>query len=297
MKTDVLVPCLVAKISLKDLSKDLIDLDLVPNQLDSGIISSLSVKKFETNFRLPKRYSDQYATLTPMEGDKLYGNYRDKFSITKVCRKYVPFCIYKFKDSVEVERFTKFLDLTGNIYFIGKRNRVFFQIDFINNESTDRDNVGAIALDSCLQFKSILEDKDIALTTDEYKNYDLISLAKERKWHQKVVMVDMETKKIVHSFGEVPILIEEFFWQPQHSNRFNSGFRNCEFKYSQAIDGIKLLVPTLYKGLIESIDYKTLKEELMVLGIDIGSYDNYQKIFEDDNTPITDKDLEDLMFN
>lgn len=295
MKTDVLVPCLVAKISLKDLTQDLIDLDLVPNELDSGIISSLSTNKFKTIFRLPKRYSDQYATLTPIEGDKMYGNYRDKFSITKVCRRFVPFCIYKFKSDIEVERFTKFLDLTGNVYFIGKRNRVFFQIDFINNESTDRDNVGAITLDSCLQFKSILEDKDIVLTSKELRDYDLISLAKERKWNQKVVMVDMETKKIVHSFGEVPILIEEFFWQPQHSNRFNSGYRDCEFKYSQALDGQKVLVPTLYKAVVNSIDYRLLKEELTVLGMDIDSYDSYDTIIKENEQSMSYEEIMSFM--
>ena len=287
MKTDILVPCIVAKLSLENLTEDLINFDLVPNSLDSGIISSLSTKKFRTTFKLPKRYSDDYETICPMEGDKMYGSYRDKMSITKVAQRYVPFVIYKFKNKVEVDNFSKFLDEIGNDYFVATKNRLFIQVDFINNESTDRDNVGAIMLDSCLMFESIVEDKDIVLSTDEFKNYDLNSLAKKRKWHQRLVLVDLDTKKVVHNFGEVPILIEEFFWQPQHSNRYNSGFRNCEFKYSQALDGIKTLVPALHETIIASTDYSLLKEELLILGMDMDSYSNFKLTKEELNSDRT----------
>ena len=298
MLNNVLKTLWVAKINLnEDLSQELIDLELVPNTNDCFLISENTCTRMSAMFRRPG--ADEPTRIKPSCGSKFIGSFRDKGSITQVMKRYIPFVKYQCNNEIECERLIKALqEMRGeDTFYVCSDNIVFFQIDIIANPSTGRDNVSALVLQSCIELEGIFEDTMKEFTLEEVVNMNVEEVIQRRKHQHEVVMFDKETGKIVYSFGEVPILLEDYFWQPKHDNSLYCLSKNFSCTYSQFKDGVELLMPSLYKALTNSIDYSSIHEYCVLLGMEFleNNYSNEvieQEVAERENAEFaTEEDM------
>ena len=110
------------------------------------------------------------------------------------------------------------------------------------------------------------------LTVDETLNLDIVALADKYPCGFEMVLRDDENNlRVVYSFGEVPVMIEDFFWQPQHGNRFALKEKEISLNYNQARDCLKVLVPTLADCVVKSANFNSIKEDMLLLGLKIGT--------------------------
>lgn len=268
----VSVSTFVAKVNLEILSREEIELGLYPNINDCFMISEDFSNRMEVNFRKPKE--TDFTSMKPIEGDKLIGAFRDKGSVTGVMKRYIPVVDFKVRTVKEGERLiTALKEIRGEntpYKFFEDRLIVSFPIDIIANPSTGRDNVSALMLQSAMELKAILEGIEVAVDNlEEVGRMNLEEILEEREQSHVVNMLDITTGEIVYSFGEVPVLIEDFFWQPKHSNSIYCKEKYVSLNYHQAIDGMQILLSSLHKAMLNSLDYDRIKEHIMVLGLDI----------------------------
>ena len=253
-------PMLVAKISS----------DLIPDCFDGWepILNDCFLLSWEAKENLAVYYQGE--VVKPEEGSKFIGAYRDKGSISGVLSRYLPFCYYKLENQEEVANFCELLtNLNKGYYVKEEENTVVFQLDIIADVSVGRDNVTALLGQSCLDLKANIEGIDLGFTQEELDNLDIEELLDSRQWDHKVVIVDSVTKSIVHDFGECAILLEDYFWQPSHDNSLVAGEKEISFSYHQMKDGMAVLTPTLYKTFMSSIDFMSLKEDMLLTGIEV----------------------------
>lgn len=293
------------------LPKELVDMELVSNLNDCFLITEEFANNMETAFRVPKSYltrtemdrnfeeselleacegieynlnefsqkrlenlrrirTEGVSHVCPQAGDKLIGSNRDKGSVTKVMDKFAPVAKMKFDTVEETKRFFEFMLQIGKqpTYVSDTEFHIF--VDVLANPSTSRDNVGALALNSLMEWKAISEGTESILSPEEVLAIDLNELAKEYPCSFEVVMINTQFEE-VYSFGFVPMMIEDFFWQPQHGNEFVIKEKSVSLNYNQARDAIKVLAPTLAKVMVETADFKSVKEDMLLLGLEIGS--------------------------
>ena len=258
---------IVAKINLeKDLDPILKAFGFYPNINDCFLISSLFSERMTSDFIPPK---SETITISPIEGDKLIGTFRDKGSVTGVLRRCYLICKYRTKSSEEAKRLAKAISqINGGKVKIVNETIVTFPIDIVANPSTGRDNVLALTLQSCMEFKGILEDKTFEMSIDEVQNINIEEILNEREYSHDIDLMNMNGK-VLYTFKEVPILIEDFFWQPKHSNRFSLREKEVSLNYHQAIDGMQTIVPELYNTMLNSINIEKIKESILALGLEI----------------------------
>lgn len=279
---NVLRTMFVAKINLPEvLPQKLVDLELVPNTNDCFLVSKSTVKRMEVLFRIPGQ-KDLWR-MEPASGSKMIGSFRDKGSVTEVMDRYVPFVEYVCNNKVEADRLVEALKQMRDgedTFYIQQNNIVCFQIDIIANPSTGRDNVSALVLQSCLELEGILEDKPQEYTLKEIAQMNVIEVVKRRKHEHRVFMYDTVGKKVVYDFGTVPVMLEDFFWQPKHDNSLHCKEKEMSCTYSQFKDGIELLMPTLYKCLNKSLDYESIHEHCICLGMEFRENNYSNEILE-----------------
>lgn len=262
---DAIRPCLVAKI----------ESDRIPTQFqnwypilnDCFLIGEETINNFATNY-YDKNNGNHI--VKPSSGSKFIGAYRDKGSITGCLKRYLPFCQYQLNNLTEVNNFTDMLKAMNKEYKIIGENMIEFQLDIIADVSTGRDNVTPLILNSCLELTAIIEDRDIEMSIKEINAINIIDVVNSRKFDHVVIIRDMEQEgKIVYSFGEVGILLEDFFWQPSHDNKLCCGEKEISFNYHQSIDAMAVLAPTLYDVTIESLNYASISEDIILLGLEM----------------------------
>ncbi|MGL6098568.1 MAG: hypothetical protein ACRC0G_02970 [Fusobacteriaceae bacterium] len=255
------------------------NIGLVSNLNDCFLISKEFSNNCETIFKAPKSFIERnpesvdangLMNVCPIEGDKMIGANRDKGSITKVMDEYLPVIKFNFGDESVNKNFLNFISELGKNAFDITATGFSVFADVIANPSTTRDNVGALVLNSILEWKAIAENTEIKLTPSEVLALDIVELAKEYPCSHEVVIVDANMEE-VYSFGLVPVMIEDFFWQPQHGNRFCIKEKSVCMSYNQARDAIKVLCPTLGQVMLETADFQSIKEDMMLLGLAINN--------------------------
>ena len=296
MLNNVLKTLFVAKINLnEDLPQELIDLELVPNTNDCFLISENTCSRMSAMFRRPG--ADEPTRIKPSCGSKFIGSFRDKGSITQVMKRYIPFVKYQCNNEIECERLIKALkEMRGeDTFYVCSDNIVFFQIDIIANPSTGRDNVSALVLQSCIELEGIFEDTIKEFTLEEVVNMNVEEVIQRRKHQHEVVMFDKETGKIVYSFGEVPILLEDYFWQPKHDNSMYCMEKEFSCTYSQFKDGLETLTPYLYKALQNSLDYQSIHEHCILLGMEFKEDNFSNQLIENEERKFRRNSEEDML--
>lgn len=279
-------PMLVAKISS----------DLIPDCFDGWepILNDCFLLSWEAKENLAVYYQGE--VVKPEEGSKFIGAYRDKGSISGVLSRYLPFCYYKLENQEEVANFCELLtNLNKGYYVKEEENTVVFQLDIIADVSVGRDNVTALLGQSCLDLKANIEGIDLGFTQEELDNLDIEELLDSRQWDHKVVIVDSVTKSIVHDFGECAILLEDYFWQPSHDNSLVAGEKEISFSYHQMKDGMAVLTPTLYKTFMSSIDFMSLKEDMLLTGIEVQEMPDGLAVEINDYASVSNEDEDDLL--
>lgn len=277
MLNKVLRSLFVAKINLpEDLPQELVDLELFPNTNDCFLIHEETCNRMEVAFRKPKEVDLTY--MKPSCGSKLIGSFRDKGSITGIMKRYIPVVAYSVNNKIEAERLISALkQMRGENTFFRfdeKHMQVLFPVDIIANPSTERDNVSALILQSCIEIEGILEDTIKEYTLEEIVNMNVEEVIKRRKHEHQVFMLDVMDNSIVYDFGEVPILLEDFFWQPKHDNSLYCQEKEFSCNYHQFIDGLQTIIPEVYNSMINSLDYEAIHEYALLLGMKY-SEDNY----------------------
>lgn len=253
-------PLMVAKISS----------DLIPDCFEGWepILNDCFLLSWEAKENLAVYYQGEI--VKPKEGSKFIGAYRDKGSISGVLSRYLPFCYYKLNNEEEVANFTQMLSNLNKGFYVKKdENIVVFQLDIIADVSVGRDNVTSLLGQSCLDLKANIEGINLGFTQEELDNLDIEELLDSREWDHRVVIIDSVTKSIVHDFGECAILLEDYFWQPSHDNSLVAGEKEISFSYHQMKDGMAVLTPSLYKLFMSSIDFESLKEDMLLTGIEV----------------------------
>lgn len=284
----------VAKIDLyENIEKELVDLGLYPNVNDCFLFNINTLNKMTSLFKKPGE--DELTYMTPGAGSKCIGAFRDKGSVTGVMNRYLPLVSYECPDEKSAERLAiavkQMKGEEANVTVNG--NVVVFEIDVIANPSTGRDNVAALVLQSCMEQKAILEGKTYAMSEEEVANIDVVELVQNGKYDHKVVLFDRIEKKVVYDFGYTAILLEDFFWQPKHDNQLHCKETDVALNYHQAIDGFKTMLPLLYKVMIKSLDFESIRENMTLLGLKYIALNNDTQI---EKETIDETDDEDLLF-
>lgn len=279
---------IVTKLDLGvNITKKQIEIGLHPNINDCFAITTEFSDKLKSTFTIPLSFREQWGKdtveISPICGSKMHGAYRDKGSVTSLMEDYIPFVDYKFNNEIEMNNFIKFLDDIDKSYIEIGNNTLSFTVDVIANPSTGRDNVGALVLDSCLQLESILTDTDIELTLEEIEDINIVEYASMRNHNHRVYFKNVLTGEVALECGNLPILLEDFFWQPKHDNRFYMKAKEIKAKYHQALDGMQALTPTLYDVIINTVNHESIKEDLVLLGMEVCDKGHESNKFSEEN--------------
>lgn len=258
----------VAKIDLyEQIEEELIDLGLFPNTNDCFLVSRKTLSNMTALFKKPEE--DFLSYMTPGNGSKFIGSFRDKGSVTCVMDRYVPMVKYQCPDKESAQRLAiavkEMKGENAKVKVVGVY--VYFEIDIIANPSTGRDNVAALVLQSCMEQKAILEGKTYKVTPEEVASMNVEEIVEDGIYDHQVVLFDNIENKVVYDFGKTAVMLEDFFWQPKHDNQLHCKEADIALNYHQAIDGFKSMLPVLYKVMIKSIDFEALKENYTILGL------------------------------
>ena len=289
IKNSCLRTMFVAKIGIPAMFKDkrkaegFRKLGLLPNTNDCFIISDLGQELLRTYFRKPG--TKELIEYLPSAGAKLIGDKRDKGSITSIMKDYIPVVDYVCRNEAEADNLEKALkEIRGEFHYtIRNKNVVTFKVDVIANPSVGRDNVTALALQSCKEISNMLAGTKEVMTVEEASKINVKELVRSRQFNHSVRIVDVsDWNNTILKFNNVPIMMEDFFVQPQHDNQFYNKERdNVSLNYHQVIDGMKCLLPSLYYSMLESINYARIKEYMLCLGVEyIEKNKNIQTIQE-----------------
>lgn len=289
IKNSCLRTMFIAKIGIPAMFKDkrkaerFRKLGLLPNTNDCFIISDLGQELLRTYFRKPG--TKELIEYLPSAGAKLIGDKRDKGSITSIMKDYIPVVDYVCRNEAEADNLEKALkEIRGEFHYtIRNKNVVTFKVDVIANHSVGRDNVTALALQSCKEISNMLAGTKEVMTVEEASKINVKELVRSRQFNHSVRIVDAsDWNNTILKFNNVPIMMEDFFVQPQHDNQFYNKERdNVSLNYHQVIDGMKCLLPSLYYSMLESINYARIKEYMLCLGVEyIEKNKNIQTIQE-----------------
>lgn len=239
------------------------------NENDAFVLNGAMAHKYEVMFKAPGKI--QAVPFQPGVGSKFYGNYRDKGSISALIEN-VDICAKFDYEGTELEYFLEFVKSIGNHYYLID-NSIYVSIDIVANPSTGRDNVNALLLDSALNYKSILKNEDIELSFEQASKIDIRELCKKIDMNKEVVLI--KNNEIIYSFGKTAVLIENFFWQPTHDQRLHNKVKeDISLNYNQAVDGFQVFIPTLYESIIGSLDFKSIKESMLMIGVELKSHED-----------------------
>ena len=284
----------VAKIDLKEeLPKELVDLDIFPNVNDCFLLNNHTAERMLSVFKMPGE--DEMTYIAPDNGSKFIGSFRDKGSITRCLRRYIPVVEYRTGTSEEASRLIEALkQMRGEDtwYSVTPYGNIVFELDIIANPSTGRDNVAALVTQSCMEQKCILEGTEIRMTPEEVGAIDVKELVNSGDFDQRVVLYDSFENKVVYDFGYTAVMLEDFFWQPKHDNSLHAKITEVSVKYHQALDGIRIMVPTLHQAIKNSLDLKSIKEDMLLLGL---TYNEYKEEKEEE-TIVEQQEENDLLF-
>lgn len=264
---------------------------LRPNTNDCFVMSDVCSKAFETWFRKPgEEYLGKYI---PGSGAKLYGDARDKGSVTSMMVDYIPVVDYKCNNEEEVNRLVEALtQIRGDLTkYQVKGNTVTFELDLIANPSMGRDNVEAISIKSMKETINMFNGTYEISEPTKTGKLSAKQIEKERNFNHTVRVVkndNWDDTRIV--LKNVAILMEDFFVQPQHDNEYYHKERgNVSLNYHQVIDGMKCLLPSLFYGMLASIDYARIKEYMLCLGIEYVAQVNNKNKKEENELQIDKK--------
>jgi hypothetical protein len=261
----------------------------VCNINDSFFISEGFRNKMEVFYDLPKSYLEKVGgektqRVKPSLGSKLIGAYRNKGCVSLVL-KHIPVILFDLETKEEKEYLTKYVTQMGNRIIkehplVTKETELLVVADIVCNPSTGRDNLAARVLASILEYKSICLNEIIYLTEKEVQEIDIMELAEEREWCcHKCYLLDKETLEVAFEFGTVPVLLEDFFWQPQHDMKYKSGEKDISLTYTQARDCFSVMFPIIAEAIEESFDIDALAEFMLSQGIMIE-----EVVFSDEDT-------------
>lgn len=259
--------------------KDLVSEAVYSNQNDAFMIGKEYSKNMLTRFKVPGE--ETIVEICPIAGDKFHGEFRDKGSVVGVGERFQFIASYVVKNEQEVNNFTKVLSELNKSYDTDL-NKVIFELDVIASSSASRDNVGALLSSGLSEIKCVIEGNELELSIEEGHKFDLNALSKTREFNQNIFLIDTETGNIVCDFGENTIIMEEFFWQPQHSNRYKLKICDIPLTYNQAMDGLSVHLPTMRKLAEKTMDIDAISEIMTLCGIDEADTDALAKIFSMD---------------
>lgn len=279
IKVDSIRPMFVAKIESSALPLNI--RGFFPTIDDCFVITEEAVRNMEVLF--------QGEPVQPSLGSKFIGESRDKGSITGIVKDNRVVCIYTLNNIEERDRLAELLTDLSKKHTIINDTTIEFNIDIIADVSTGRDNVVPLLVNSAMNLTAVLEDRDIEMSIEEIQNLDIMSVISSRKFDHRVEVRDKEGK-VLHNFGEVAILLEDFFWQPSHDNKLSAGEKAISFSYPQARDAIAIISPTLYDCMLDSIDYKSIHEDMLCLGLDISEFNIPSKVSAKVQTAIKKQD-------
>lgn len=285
IKRDSIRPLFVAKIKSAELPLNI--RGFYPTIDDCFLIT----KEAQKNLRVIV----EDGTKVPTLGSKCIGAYRDKGSITGVV-PYEVITVFKTRNIMETERLEALLKSLNKAFARVDKTTVEFNIDIIADVATGRDNVIPLLLDSNMNLTSILEDRDIEMSLEEIANLDIEKTLAERDFAFEIQVRD-ENGEVLHSFKEVPVLLEDFFWQPSHDNSSVCGEKEISFSYPQARDAMTVICPTLYEVMQESLDRESIKEDMLCLGLDITDEANVSKVAKELANKIDKLDAENSEFD
>lgn len=224
---------------------------------------------YNDGFIISRQCSDKFMLddgSKPTIGSKLIGEFRDKGSITSYSNIVA-------KVPLEFENFLTRL----NFKFTKKENCILFVPDVVAGMSSERDNVLALVGHGISSLYANVKEKNIKIKKENLKE-ELIRMNKEL--NASLFMV--KDNKLLPIKGI--LMLEDFFWQPRHDNKNKFRIGNISFSYNQAVDGMSILMPGMYKDFMNSIN-KSKIQELKILG--------NLKIEEEKKSEIS---LEDLLF-
>ena len=269
----VVIPSLVVKCDLWGV--ELEQYVIYPNAVDSFVVSSGFIRKSES---LVNKETMEYRTASL--GSKMIGSYRDKGSITGIVEdKYMIMCAMVFDKETERDNFCNFLKTIKTEHYVytnksGDKWQVAFEPDVIAGTSTSRDNVNALLIDGLMELDCIIENKEVSMSIEELSSVTIENLADIRKRDWELFIVEKETMKKVHNFGEHLVIFEYFFWQPMHDNNSYISKKKINCLYHQSVDGFQIYMPSVYEAIQNSVDYNSVKEDMLCLGVDfIKDYD------------------------
>lgn len=257
-------------------------------------VPCLTEWQLEDAKNLLSMHKDGVANVSPIAGDKFIGANRDKGSVTKVLEENVPYIQMKFNNIDEYANFYVFIENIGKKIYKADESTFSFEIqaDVIAHPSTSRDNVSALVANSLLEWDAVITGKsEYQLTVEETLDLDVTALVEKYPCGYTMVLRNGDTDEIAHSFGEVPVMIEDFFWQPQHGNRFAMKEKEISLNYNQARDCLKVLVPTLADCVAKSANFNSIKEDMLLLGLNIGTATElatFENLSKDKNEPESD---------
>lgn len=269
----VVIPSLVVKCDLWGV--ELEQYGIYPNAVDSFVVSSGFINKSET---LVDNENNELRVASL--GSKMIGSYRDKGSITGIIEdRYTIMCAMVFEVESEKDNFTKFLRSIRTKHQVfgnkaGDKWQVCFEPDVIAGTSCSRDNVNALLIDGLMELDCIIEDKEVSLSVEEIAKLKIEDLAETRKRDWELFIIDNETGEKVHSFGEHLVIFEYFFWQPMHDNNSYISKKKINCLYHQSVDGFQIYMPSVYEAIQNSVDYNSVKEDMLCLGVDF--FKDYQ---------------------
>lgn len=205
----------------------------------------------------------------PMPGDKFIGVNRDKGSVTDIMSAFKPVCKMNF-ENVEITKnfFETMLQMGKKVEYVSD-TEFNVEVDVIANPSTERDNVSALVLNSLLEWDAIATGKEYEISPEQLLAIEVADLAEKYPCSFEVVMQRRHNGEEVYSFGKVPMMLEDFFWQPQHGNQMVIKEKEVSLNYNQARDAIKVLTPTLGKVMKETMNFASMKEDMLLLGLDL----------------------------
>lgn len=268
---NVVIPSLVVKCDITGTEFE--KYGIFPNAEDSFIISEEFVNRTESKIT-------EIKTRNISLGSKMIGAYRDKGSITAIVEKEYKLQVdFTCNDFDEVHNFCNFLDTLNKKYQI-QGTTVTFEPDVIAGTSTSRDNVNALLIDGLMELDCILDDTTIEMTTEELADITIQDLSDVRNRDHRFYIID-KNGNCVHDFGSHLVIFEYYFWQPMHDNTTYISKKTVNCLYSQAVDGFQIYAPSLYEAIQNSIDYSSIKEDMLCLGLSL-DYDIKQEFISSD---------------
>jgi hypothetical protein len=256
---------LVAKIDLTEVPVALRK-EFFPNLNDAFMVSHSFADAMETTYTRPRR--EEAEAFKPVAGSKMHGQFRDKGSVCGVTKKMICLTDYVLNTETEINNLIQALKDLGKMYYL-RGNVITIEIDVIANPSLGRDNVVALLKNGILEQRAILEGVDFELTISQAEKMTIEECCGDHNYDHRVYVVDGETGELIHDFGKHLVLLEDYFWQPQHDNRIKMEEVEIPLSYQQALDGLDVLLPSLSEVVRTTANFNSVAEDMMLMGLQL----------------------------